>query len=203
MPIDPNREMWKPGMPWEDAISDIEYIKNLAKEMGGKDRIERQHKAGLYTVRERIDKILDTDSFLEYGPMIGAAEFDDNGNITEFTPGGYVMGLGEIDGRPVAIGGDDFTISGGSPHNVHKGPKDFVQPLAIQYGIPYVQLIQGAGHSSKADEAAGHMGLPTGEMWWRNVETLKNVPVATGILGPVAGWPAAHALMSHFTVTVS
>ena len=112
--------------------------------MGGKDRIERQHKAGLYTVRERIDKILDTDSFLEYGPMIGAAEFDDNGNITEFTPGGYVMGLGEIDGRPVAIGGDDFTISGGSPHNVHKGPKDFVQPLAIQYGIPYVQLIQGA-----------------------------------------------------------
>jgi len=202
MPIDPNREMWKPGMPWEDAISDIEYIKNIAKEMGGKDRIERQHKAGLYTVRERIDKILDTDSFLEYGPMIGAAEFDDNGNITEFTPGGYVMGLGEIDGRPVAIGGDDFTISGGSPHNVHKGPKDFVQPLAIQYGIPYVQLIQGAGHSSKADEAAGHMGLPTGEMWWRNVETLKNVPVATGILGPVAGWPAAHALMSHFTVMI-
>ena len=73
------------------------------------------------------------------------------------------MGLAEIDGRPVAIGGDDFTISGGSPHNVHKSPRQFTQPLAIQYGIPYIQLVEGVGHSSKSDEASGHMGLPGGD----------------------------------------
>ena len=134
--------------------------------------------------------------------MVGAAEFDEKGNLIEFSPGGYVMGLGEIDGRPVAIGGDDFTISGGSPHNVHKTPADFVQPLAVQYGIPYVQLIEGVGHSSKSDEASGHMGLPNGGMWWRNIEVLRQVPCAAGIMGAVAGWPAAHALLSHFTVMV-
>ena len=202
MPIDPNRESWKPGMSWEKAIDDIEYIKGIAAEMGGQERIDRQHKAGLYTIRERLEKVLDPGSFIEYGPMIGAAEFDDNGNIIEFSPGGYVMGLGEIDGRPVSIGGDDFTIAGGSPHNVRKHPSHFIQPLASQYGIPYIQLVQGVGHSSKADEAAGHMGLPDGAMWWKNVETLRRVPVATGIMGAVAGWPAAHALMSHFTVMV-
>ncbi|MFL2783924.1 MAG: carboxyl transferase domain-containing protein, partial [Dehalococcoidia bacterium] len=202
MPIDPNRESWKPGMPWEKALEDMDYVKKIAKELGGEDRVKRHHERGFYTVRERIDKIADPGSFVEYGPMVGAAEFDDDGNLTEFTPGAYVMGLAEINGRPVALGGDDFTISGGSPHNVHKAPSDFVQPLAMQYGIPYVQLIQGAGHSSKADEAKGHMGLPNGGMWWKNIEVLGRVPCAAGVMGAVAGWPAAHALMSHFTVMV-
>ena len=102
----------------------------------------------------------------------------------------------------MAIGGDDFTISGGSPHNVHKHQRQFIQPLAVQYGIPYIQLVEGVGHSSKSDEAAGHMGLPSGELWWRGVELLTKVPVAAGIMGSVAGAPAAFALMSHFTVMV-
>ncbi|MDE0009344.1 MAG: hypothetical protein OXS50_13815, partial [Gammaproteobacteria bacterium] len=202
MPIDPKRESWKPGMPWEKAIDDIAYIKELATEMGGEERIARQHAGGRYTIRERIDKLVDAGSFMEAGPLVGAAEFDAEGNLREFTPGAYVMGLGEIDGRPVAVGGDDFTISGGSPHNVHKHQRQFTQPLAVQYGIPYIQLVEGVGHSSKSDEAAGHMGLPSGELWWRGVDLLTKVPVAAGILGSVAGAPAAFALMSHFTVMV-
>ena len=202
MPVDRTRESWKPGMSWEKAVEDIEYIRGLGREMGGPERVERQHRGGRYTARERIEKMVDAGSFIGAGPMVGAAEFDEKGNLIEFSPGGYVMGLGEIDGRPVAIGGDDFTISGGSPHNVHKTPADFVQPLAVQYGIPYVQLIEGVGHSSKSDEASGHMGLPNGGMWWRNIEVLRQVPCAAGIMGAVAGWPAAHALLSHFTVMV-
>jgi acetyl-CoA carboxylase carboxyltransferase component len=189
-------------MPWERAIEDIAYIGDLAKEMGGPERTERQHKGGRYTIRERIKKMVDPGSFIEAGPMVGAAEYDDEGNLQSFSPGGYVMGLAEIDGRPVAIGGDDFTISGGSPHNVHKHPRQFTQPLAIQYGIPYIQLVEGVGHSSKRDEASGHMGLPSGELWWRGVELLRRVPVVAGIMGSVAGAPAAFALMSHFTVMV-
>ncbi len=202
MPIDPDRASWKPGMSWEQAVEDIEYIRRLGQEMGGPERIERQHRGGRYTVRERIEKMVDPGSFVEAGPLVGAAEFDDDGNLREFTPGAYVMGLGEIDGRPVAIGGDDFTISGGSPHNVRKHPRQFTQPLAIQYGIPYVQLVEGVGHSSKSDESAGHMGLPSGDLWWQGVELLRRVPVAAGIMGSVAGAPAAFALMSHFTVMV-
>ena len=77
-----------------------------------------------------------------------------------------------------------------------------MQPLALQYGIPYVQLIGGVGHSLKADEAEGHMGLPAGDMWWRAIELLRTVPVAAGVMGSVAGAPVAFALMSHFTVMV-
>ncbi|HCU99839.1 MAG TPA: hypothetical protein DGL25_01455, partial [Dehalococcoidia bacterium] len=202
MPVDPHRKSWKPGMPWEQAIEDIEYIRELGREMGGVERIARQHAGGRYTIRERIEKMIDPGSFIEAGPLVGAAEYDEAGNLVNFTPGAYVMGLAEINGRPIAIGGDDFTISGGSPHNIRKHPRDFTQPLALQYGIPYVQLVEGVGHSSKADEAEGHMGLPAGDMWWRAIELLRTVPVAAGIMGSVAGAPAAFALMSHFTVMV-
>jgi len=202
MPVDPNRESWKPGMTWEQAVEEIDYLGTLVEEMGGAAKIARQHEGGRYTVRERIAKMADPDSFVEMGRLMGSAQYDENGNLTSFTPGGYVMGLAELDGRPVAIGGDDFTLSGGSPHDVHKIPHQFVQPLAIQYGIPYIQLREGVGHSSKSDEESGHMALPQGDLWWQSVELLSKVPVASGIMGSVAGWPAAAALMAHFTVMV-
>lgn len=202
MPVDPKRNSWKPGQSWEQAVDDLAHVRKIATEMGGAERIARQHSGGRYTVRERIDKMVDPGSFIEMGQLMGAAEYDDDGNLVAFSPGGYVMGLGEINGRAIAIGGDDFTISGGSPHDVRKHSTQFTQPLALQYGIPYVQLVEGVGHSSKADEAAGHMGLPQGDLWWRAVELLRNVPVAAGIMGSVAGAPAAFALLSHFTVMV-
>jgi methylmalonyl-CoA decarboxylase subunit alpha len=202
MPVDPNRESWKPGMSWEAAVDEIHYLRGLAAELGGPERIERQHAGGRLTIRERIAKMADPDTFIEMGTLMGGADYDEDGNLVSFVPGGYVMGLAELDGRPVAIGGDDFTISGGSPSGVHKMPHDFAQPLALQYGIPYVQLREGVGHSSKSDEADGHMGLPQGHLWWQGVQLLAKVPVAAGIMGSVAGWPAAGALLSHFTVMV-
>jgi len=202
MTVNPNRESWKPGMPFEYAVEEIDYIKGIAHEMGGPERVERQHAGGRYTVRERIDKFLDPGSFIEAGPLVGLADYDGEGNLRDFLPGAYVMGLGEVDGRPIAIGGDDFTISGGSPAGVHKGSSQFTAPLALQYGIPYVLFIEGVGHSSKSDEAAGHMPLPSGGLWYESIRLLSRVPVAAGIMGSVAGVPAAYALMSHFTVMI-
>lgn len=175
MPVDPNRESWKPGMSFEYAVEEIDYVKALGREMGGPERIKRQHDGGRYTIRERVEKFVDPGTFIEAGPLVGAAEYDADGNLTDFTPGAYVMGLAEVNGRPVAIGGDDFTISGGSPHNVHKSSSQFQQPLAMQYGIPYVQLIEGVGHSSKSDEASGRMSLPSGAQWHRSARLLARV----------------------------
>ncbi len=202
MRVKPGHETWKPGMSWEAAIEEIEYLEGLVEQMGGPDRIARQHDGGRQTIRERIDELVDDGSFVEMGKLMGLPEYDEDGNLIDFTPGGYVMGLGEIDGRPVSIGGDDFTISGGSPYGVHKTPHQFAEPLALQYGIPYVQLREGVGHSSKSDEQDGHMGLPSGGLWHQGVAVMTKVPVASAILGSVAGWPAAAALMSHFTVMV-
>ena len=121
MPVDQTRESWKPGEDWQGAVDEIEYIKSLAREMGGPDRIARQHAGGRYTIRERVEKFLDPGSFFEAGPLVGAYEYDANQNLRDFTPGAFIMGMGQIDGRNIVIGGDDFTISGGSPHNVSKG----------------------------------------------------------------------------------
>ena len=81
MPIDPDREFWKPGMSWEKAVEDLDYVRGLAAELGGPERIERQHRGGRYTVRERLDAILDEGSFSEMGELMGAAEYDSDGNL--------------------------------------------------------------------------------------------------------------------------
>ena len=65
MPIDKDRESWKPGESWEGAIDEIDYIKDLATEMGGQERVDRQHRGGRLTIRERIEKLVDPGSFLE------------------------------------------------------------------------------------------------------------------------------------------
>ncbi len=202
MPADPHHDSWKPGESWEKALDELEYIRGLAREMGGLDRIARFHEKGKYTARERMERLADPGTFQEAGLLVGATDYDANGNLTDFKPGAYVMGLAEINGRPVAIGGDDFTISGGSPHDVHKGPRQYTQPLSLTYGIPYVALIEGVGHSSKSDEHSGRMALPQGDGWWQLAELMRNVPVAAGFMGACAGLPAASGCMSHFNCMV-
>ena len=202
MPANPTHDSWKPGEPWEKALDELEYIRSLAREMGGLDRIQTFHDRGKYTARERMEKIADPGTFQEAGMLVGATEYDAGGNLRDFRPGAYIMGLAEINGRPVAIGGDDFTISGGSPHDVHKGPWQYTQPLALTYGIPYVSLIEGVGHSSKADEESGRIALPQGDLWWRLAELMRNVPVAAGFMGACAGLPGAAGCVSHFNCMV-
>ena len=68
MPVDLSRKSWKPGDDWDKAIEDIKYVRGLAKELGGPERVKRQHDGGRYTVRERIEKMVDPGSFLEAGP---------------------------------------------------------------------------------------------------------------------------------------
>ena len=60
MPVDERRESWKPGEPWEGALDEIAYIKELARELGGPERIQRQHDGGRLTIRERIDALAKT-----------------------------------------------------------------------------------------------------------------------------------------------
>ena len=99
---------------WEPELAELRQRQALAREMGGKDRVERQHKGGRLTVRERIDAMLDPGTFQEIGSIAGKASYDAKGNITAFMPGNCVFGRGLVDGRPVVIAGDDFTLRGGS-----------------------------------------------------------------------------------------
>ena len=101
-------------MSWDKEIDELNHRSDLAEQMGGPDKVARQHEFGKLTIRERLDKIVDKGSFHEVGKLAGVADYDENGELKSFTPSNFVFGTAEIDGRPVIISGDDFTVRGGS-----------------------------------------------------------------------------------------
>ena len=84
-------------MDWQDELDELRRREALAQKLGGEDKIERQHKGGRLTVRERIDQILDTDSFQEIGATAGAYSYDAEGNLTSHMPSNCVMGRGRVE----------------------------------------------------------------------------------------------------------
>ena len=90
-------------MSWEKEIQEIGKRRKLAQAQGGAEAVAKHHQRGKLTIRERIDELLDTDSFQEHGKMAGGAVLDDEGEVAEFTPANYVVGLGQIAGRGVAV----------------------------------------------------------------------------------------------------
>ena len=206
---------WKMGMPWEAAIEEMHRRREAVRRMGGKERVARHHRHGKLTIRERLEKLVDKDTFFEVGSLMGRGIYDDNGDIIAYLPGAFVEGLADIDGRQVTVGGEDFTISGGSPAGMHKDARFFMQPMSLQYGIPLVQLCDGAGASAAsyggsggkkakggASAGGGRMSLPSGMQWWWDVELLKKVPVVSAVVGSCAGHVAARAVLSHFSIMV-
>ena len=193
---------WKPGMDWAVAIEELHQRQEAVKQMGGKERIDRQHREGKLTIRERIETLVDKGTFFEVGTTMGRSTYDENGDIIDFTPAAFVEGLAEIDGRLVAVGGEDFTISGGSPAGIHKDEVFFMHPMARSYGIPLVQLKDGAGANAAASEGSGHTPIPDGMFWATDVPVLHEVPVVCAVVGPTAGHVAARAVFSHFSIMV-
>ena len=103
-------------MSWKKEISQIKLREKLAKQQGGPEAVKLQHNKGRLTLRERIDLLLDKESFEEIGKVAGGAEYDDEGNLTSLTPANFILGFGKIDGQDVIVGGEDFTVKGGSPN---------------------------------------------------------------------------------------
>ena len=101
-------------MTWKPELEELAKRAELAKAMGGEERVARARDAGRLTVRERIERLLDAGSFHETGILAGRAEYDEAGNLKAFTPSNFVCGRGRIDGRAVVVGGDDFTVRGGA-----------------------------------------------------------------------------------------
>jgi len=112
---------------WEPELEELRERQRIARQMGGPERIKRQHDAGKLTVRERIDRLTDPGSFLELGSIAGKATYDASARImTDFMPANGVFGRATIDGRPVVIFGDDFTVRGGSADASIKWPANTV-----------------------------------------------------------------------------
>ena len=193
------------GGPGAARIGELTRRRAFATAMGGPENVARQHKGGRLTVRERIARITDEGSLREVGTLAGTGEYDEHNVLRKVTPAPYVAGLARIDGRPVAIGGEDFTVRGGTSFGALRrkgGQGGYVEDLAHHYKIPLINLIDGAGGTVTSAKRRGHVVFPGVDGFERSGALLCVVPVVSAVLGTAAGGPAGRAILSHFSVMV-
>jgi acetyl-CoA carboxylase carboxyltransferase component len=191
------------AMTWEPELEELRRRQELARRMGGPERVARQHGEGRLTVRERVDLLLDAGSFDEYGELAGFATYD-NGTLASFLPANSVVGTGRIEGRRVVVCGDDFTVRGGAADAAIHQKQVYAERLANELRLPLVRLVDGTGGggSVKTYETTGRTYVPANPGWNLVVDNLAAVPVAAACLGPVAGLGAARVVSAHFSVMV-
>jgi len=194
-------------MSWRAEADEIHRRRALAEACGGPEAVARQHAAGKLTVRERVGRLLDPGSFREVGQLAGRATYDKAGQLTGFEPAPYVMGIGAIDGRPVAIGGEDYTIRAGTGFGSDRrkgGQGGFIEDLACEYRIPLVNLIDGTGGTVNTARRKGYTVVPGygQDGCERSTELLGIVPVVSAVMGTTAGGPSMRAILSHWSIMV-
>lgn len=190
-------------MSWDKEVQELQRRRYLAQQQGGEAGIAKQHARGRMTIRERIDVLLDAGTFREHGRATASPVYDDNDELLEYVPANYVVGFGAIDGRRVTVGGEDFTLKGGSPNAAGLRKSVYAEHLAVQYRTPLVRMLEGGGGSVKGGaKKGGTVGDPvyTEPRFKIIADALGVVPVASAALGAVAGFPAGRLVASHFSV---
>src|SRR5204862_7209923 len=193
-------------MGWQPDLNDLRERERLAHELGGADKIKRQHDAGKLTIRERIGGLVDEASFHESGAIAGRAQYDAEGRLAELVPSNCVMGRAQIDGRPVVIVGDDFTVRGGSADATIREKPLMAEQMAHDLKLPIVRIIEGSGGggSVKTIETTGRANPPgragSNLPYYYTTTHLGLVPVVALGLGSAAGLGAARMAASHYSV---
>ncbi|RXT42096.1 acyl-CoA carboxylase subunit beta [Bradyrhizobium betae] len=193
-------------MNWKPELDELARREAFAREMGGVDKVKRQHDQGRLTVRERIEGLTDKGSFHEIGAVSGIGEYDSGGELQKLTPANCVFGRARVDGRTVVVVGDDFTVRGGSADASISAKPLMAEEMAHDFRLPIIRIIEGSGGggSVKTIETKGAANLPGGiggTRWYRfTTENLSRVPVVALGLGSVAGLGAARLAASHYSI---
>ena len=190
-------------MSWEKEVNELSQRRFLARQQGGKTGIAKQHAKGRLTIRERIEALLDDGSFREHGRATASPVYDDDDEIIEYVPANYVVGFGKVGGRRLVVGGEDFTLKGGSPNAAGLRKSVYAEHLAVQYRVPLVRLLEGGGGSVKGgSKKGGTTGEPVyAEPRFKIIaDALSEIPVVSAAMGAVAGFPAGRLVASHFSV---
>ena len=191
-------------MSWEEEVHELQRRRRLARQQGGEAGIAKQHARGRLTIRERIDALLDAGTFQEQGQATATPDYDEQDRLLGYVPANYVLGFGRIDGRRVVVGGEDFTLKGGSPNAAGLRKSVYAEHLAVQYKVPLVRSLEGGGGSVKG--GGGRRGGTVGESVaaaprFRIIaDAMGAVPIVSMAAGAVAGFPAGRLVASHFSV---
>ncbi len=166
---------------------------------GGADKIEKQHKSGKLTARERIERLCDKGSFTEIDMMVEHRCTDYDMDKKEVPADGVVTGYGRIGGRTVFLFAQDFTVIGGSVGRAHAEKICKIIDMALNVGAPVVGLNDSAGARIQegVDALSGY-----GQIFYRNVAASGIIPQITAIMGPCAGGAVYSPALTDFIFIV-
>ncbi len=191
-------------MSWKNEVAELRRRRKLAEQMGGQEKVARQHARGKLDARARIKGLVDPGSFREIGKIAGKGSYGPDGELLDLAPSNLVFGRANIEGRPVVASADDFTVRGGAADAAIHRKFVACEQMAHTLKIPLIRMIDGTGGggSVKTLEEIGATYVPATPGWGEIVKNLETVPVVALALGPTAGLGAARVVASHYSIMV-
>ena len=183
----------------KDVLDELERRRAEARLGGGQARIEAQHKRGKLTARERIELLMDENSFEEFDMYVEHRCHDFGMEKTKIPGDGVVTGWGTINGRVVYVFAKDFTVFGGSLSETHAKKITKIQDMALQNRAPIIGLFDAGG--ARIQEGVAALG-GYGEVFLRNVLASGVIPQISVIMGPCAGGDVYSPAMTDFIFMV-
>lgn len=182
---------------WEPLLKDLQQRRGAARAMGGAERLEQHRVGGRLDARARVERLLDPGTFVELGTLVGSVH---RGVVPPVPADALVAGHGLIDGRPVLVGAEDFTVMGGSIGLGTTAKRQRIAELAGRERVPLVMLLEGAGERTQnAFERRGR--APNDLQTLARISGL--VPTVAAVMGPSAGHGALTAPLMDFVVMVA
>lgn len=171
-------------MNWDDAIKELDERREKALLGGGEARIEKQHKSGKLTARERIEILLDKDTFVEVDPFIESRINDFDLDKKRVPGDGVVTGYGKVDGRLIFVASEDFTVIGGTLGEYHSFKITRIQDMAMEMKAPLICINDSGG--ARIEEGISSLSGYSG-MFLRHTKASGMIPQIAVILGPCSG----------------
>ena len=186
-------------MPLEDRFDELRRRNQLADLAGGRERIDRQHRAGKKTARERLELLLDKGSFAEMDKLVVHQSRDFGMDAQRFPGDGVVVGSGRIHGRPVYVFAQDFTVFGGSLSEAYARKICKIMDLAMKTGVPVIGLNDSGGARIQEGvvSLAGYA-----DIFLRNTLASGVIPQISAIMGPCAGGAVYSPAITDFVFMV-
>jgi propionyl-CoA carboxylase beta chain len=173
----------------KDILDKLDDRRASARGGGGQRRIEAQHKRGKLTARERIELLMDKNSFEEFDMFVEHRSNDFGMEKTKIAGDGVVTGWGTVNGRSVFVFAKDFTVFGGALSETHAQKITKIQDMALRARAPIIGLFDAGG--ARIQEGVAALG-GYGEVFKRNVIASGVIPQISVIMGPCAGGDGFH-----------
>src|SRR5579859_7515389 len=180
-------------------LADLERRRSEAVHAGSQQAVAKQHERGKKTARERIDMLLDEGSFTEFDELARHRASDFGIEATRPYGDGVVTGYGTVDGRPVCVFSQDFTVFGGSLGEVYGEKIVKIMDHALKVGCPVIGMNDSGG--ARIQEGVVALGLYA-EIFYRNVMASGVIPQISLIMGPCAGGAVYSPAITDFTLMV-